>query len=81
MFHMANDSYLFRTVEQLKAEKTYLFGLTDVGYSSERVTRTTPAKDRLDTGRSSLEKAAKRAAMSGSKRDLQEYLKLRRNFL
>ncbi|MBN1796726.1 MAG: hypothetical protein JW804_08635 [Sedimentisphaerales bacterium] len=75
------DADLDEIVEQLKAEKTYLFGLAEAGHSSERVTRTTPAKDRLDTGRSSLEKAAKRAAMSGSSRDLQEYLKLRRNFL
>jgi hypothetical protein len=43
--------------------------------------RTTPAKDRVNSGQSVLEKAAAKAAATGSRIDLQEYLKLRRNFL
>ena len=67
-------------VEQLRTEKAHLF---DSGKASDKAagaTRTTPAKDRLSSAQSTLDKAAKRAAASGSRTDLQQYLRLRRNF-
>ncbi len=67
-------------VERLKKEKRYLFG-----NSTDKITmnaqRTSGAKDRMASGQTVLEKAAKRAATTGSRTDLQEYLKLRRNFV
>lgn len=68
-------------IEQLKKEKQYLFG---------GVPRTVPAKKTAGAKESAngginnqtvLERAAKRAATTGNRTDLQEYLKLRRNFL
>ena len=76
-------------VEQLRTDKAYLFGpamgltvpdgkANDAGAAAPR---TTCAKDRLASGQSSLEKAAKRAATTGSRADLQDYLRVRRNFV
>lgn len=70
-------------IERLKTEKGHLFGAG--GVSNERVgsaaTKTAGVRDRLVSGQTILEKAAKKAAGTGSRADLQEYLKLRRNFL
>jgi hypothetical protein len=65
-------------VEQLKEEKRYLFG-----GSQETVTsrKTASAKDRVTHSQTVLERAAKKAARTGNRADLQEYLKLRRNLL
>jgi predicted exporter len=68
-------------IEQLKREKQYLFGGAPVKMTARK---TAGAKDSAFEGVSSqkvLEKAAKRAATTGNRADLQEYLKLRRNFL
>jgi hypothetical protein len=67
-------------IEQLKKEKGYLFAEQK---SSDTATtkRTASAKDRLTSNSSALERAAKRAAASGSATDLQQYLKLRRNYV
>ncbi len=65
-------------VEQLRKEKEYLFAGA-VGAVSAR--KTASAKERMQNSQTILERAAKKAATSGSRRDLQEYLKLRRNFL
>jgi len=65
-------------VEQLKKEKQYLFsGNSNVTTSK----KTAGARDRQANAQTGLERAAKRAAKSGSRTDLQEYLKLRRNLL
>jgi len=68
-------------IEQLKKEKQYLFG----GSASTVTTKkTSGAKESAFGGAGNqtiLEKAAKRAATTGNRTDLQEYLKLRRNFL
>jgi hypothetical protein len=64
-------------VEQLKKEKQYLFG----GAADTTVTkRTAGVKERVAHSQTVLERAAKRAATTGDRTDLQEYLKLRRNF-
>ena len=78
---VTDDTDLDSVVEQLRSEKTYLFGPADQGQTGAAAPRITPAKERLGSSQSSLEKAAKRAASTGSRTDLQEYLKLRRNFL
>ncbi len=65
-------------IEQLKKEKQYLFGRA--GTTNLTVKKTSGVKNRA-VGQSVLEQAAKKAAGSGDRRDLQEYLKLRRNVL
>lgn len=65
-------------VEQLRKEKEYLFGGATAAVGARK---TASAKERMQNSQTILERAAKRAATSGSRRDLQEYLKLRRNFL
>ncbi|MFB0524307.1 MAG: hypothetical protein ACETVZ_02120 [Phycisphaerae bacterium] len=65
-------------IEQLKKEKQYLFG----GASGAATARKTAgAKERMTNNQTSLERAAKKAATTGNRADLQEYLKLRRNFV
>ena len=76
------EADLDSVIEQLKEEKQHLFG----GQKSIPMTskRTAPAKDRAIVGVESqtvLAKAARKAAATGSRADLQEYLKLRRNFV
>jgi len=66
-------------VQQLKKEKRYLFG--DERAVSFTAPRTSGAKERTSAGHTALGRAAKKAAVTGNRTDLQEYLKLRRNFL
>jgi hypothetical protein len=75
------DADLDGVIEQLKKEKQYLFGAAP-GIASAR--KTAGAKESAYGGTSNqiaLERAAKKAATTGNRTDLQEYLKLRRNFL
>ena len=68
-------------IEQLKKEKQYLFAGAS---ATATIKKTAGAKETAFSGSSNqtvLEKAAKRAATTGNRTDLQEYLKLRRNFL
>ncbi|MHC4573044.1 MAG: hypothetical protein ACYS76_02740 [Planctomycetota bacterium] len=66
-------------VEQLKKEKQYLFaGQQPVATTAAK---TAGAKDRMQNSQTILERAAKRAAGTGSRRDLQDYLRLRRSFV
>jgi len=65
-------------VEQLKREKQYLFG------DNRRVVaakKTAGVKDQMQNNQMVLEGAAKKAATTGNRTDLQEYLKLRRSFV
>jgi hypothetical protein len=65
-------------VAQLKKEKAYLFG----GPTETAAPRkTAPAKDRGSASPTTLAQAAEKAAHTGSRADLQHYLKLRRNLL
>jgi uncharacterized protein YhaN len=65
-------------IEQLKREKQYLFAEP---LASAAPKKTAGAKDRIRRDQTILEKAAKKAAATGSRTDLQEYLKMRRNFV
>ena len=66
-------------VEQLKKEKSYLF--SDSGFAAAAGAKTSGVKDKLSGTTSVLERTAKKAAKSGSRTDLQEYLRARRNFV
>jgi len=65
-------------IKQLKKEKQYLFAGTNTAATAKK---TAGAKDRVQNSQTILERAAKKAAMTGNRTDLQEYLKLRRNFV
>ena len=65
-------------IEQLRKEKQYLFVSTG---EVAPVKKTAAAKDRMQNSQTILERAAKKAARTGNRTDLQEYLKLRRNFI
>ena len=65
-------------IEQLKKEKQYLFAGSG---GSAAAKKTAGAKDRMQSSQTILERAAKKAATTGNQTDLQEYLKLRRNFV
>lgn len=65
-------------VEQLKNEKHYLFGPSQEALTPRK---TAGAKDRVTHGQTVLERAAARAAQTGHRTDLQQYLKLRRKLL
>jgi hypothetical protein len=72
-------------VEQLKKEKQYLFNSSGRsstehgGRSNSTARKTSGARERTGSGPTTLEKAAKKAATTGNRIDLQEYLRLRRN--
>ncbi|MHC4435733.1 MAG: hypothetical protein ACYS3S_00120 [Planctomycetota bacterium] len=65
-------------IEQLKREKQFLF---TAGSPGPAPTKTAGARDRVINSQTLVERAAKKAATTGSRTDLHEYLKLRRNFL
>ncbi len=65
-------------IEQLKKEKQYLFGGTSGAVTAKK---TAGAKERMPNNQTIVEKAAKKAATTGNRTDLQEYLRLRRNYL
>jgi len=62
-------------VEQVRNEKGYLFDVLEMGAAAER---TSGVKDRSSVGKGVLESVAKRAAVSGSRADVQEYMRVRR---
>jgi len=64
-------------VEQLKKEKQHLFVSADTPAAT---VKTAGAKGKVIGGRSILERAAKKAATTGSRVDLQEYLRIRRSY-
>ena len=66
-------------IEQLQKEKQYLFG--GRGCSALAAKKTAGVRERGTNNQTVLEKAAKKAATTGSRTDLQEYLKLRRNLI
>ncbi len=66
-------------VEQLKKEKQYLFGDKSIGGVNPAL-RTSSAKEQR-SGAGVLERAAKRAAGTGSRSDLQEYMRKRRSIV
>ncbi|MFH1369873.1 MAG: hypothetical protein ABII09_01085 [Planctomycetota bacterium] len=65
-------------VEQLKNEKGYLFGEKS---TAEIAVRTSPAKEPRQGGAAGIERTARRAAGTGSRADLQEYMRKRRSVI
>jgi len=71
-----DDADVDEVVEQLKKDKQYLFA------EASKVTtagKTAGARERTSNPQAALVTAAKKAATTGNRTDLQEYLKLRRN--
>jgi len=66
-------------IEDLKKEKEYLFAAQRSSGATAK--RTAAVKDRVTNKQAILERAARRAATTGSRADLQEYLRARRNFV
>jgi len=73
-----DDGDLESVIEEMQKEKQYLFAGSSAVKTSQR---TAGAKDRIQNSQAILERAAKKAATTGNRTDLQEYLKLRRNFV
>jgi uncharacterized protein YhaN len=73
-----DDADVTGVIEQLKKEKQYLFAGNSPGATP---TKTAGARDRVTNNQTLLERAAKKAATTGNRTDLHEYLKLRRNYL
>ena len=73
-----DDADVTGVIEQLKKEKQYLVAGSSPGAAP---TKTAGARDRVTNSQTLLERAAKKAATTGNRTDLHEYLKLRRNFL
>jgi len=73
-----DDADVTGVIEQLKKEKQYLFAGSSLGAAPMK---TAGARDRVTNNQTLLERAAKKAAATGNRTDLHEYLKLRRNFL
>jgi hypothetical protein len=80
------EADLDSVIEQLKNEKQYLFVPllsfeSKKGGGTVRTKKTAGVKERMTNNQTVLERAAKKAATTGNRTDLQEYLKLRRNFM
>ncbi len=73
-----SDGDVDSVVDQLRDQKSYLFDDAEAGAAASK---TAGVKERKPGGQSVLERAAKRAATSGSRADVQEYLRVRRQFV
>jgi hypothetical protein len=65
-------------IDQLRKEKAYLFADMESAMASSR---TAGVKQRTGGGRAVLENSAKRAAVSGSRTDVHDYMRVRRQFV
>jgi hypothetical protein len=74
-----DDADLDGVIRQLRREKQYLFSGTAIVAATAK--KTAGAKDRMQNSQTIVERAAKKAAATGNRTDLHEYLKLRRNFV
>jgi hypothetical protein len=87
----SSDEVIDRAIEQLKKDKQYLFSDKpgsklpgSTGRSGFGTAGTAGAKQSRLVGSGSgvvLERAARKAAETGDRKDLQEYLRVRRNYL
>jgi hypothetical protein len=69
-------------VERLKKEKGYLFSQTSDGIGGAGAAlRTSPARESKQTPARAIDRAARKAAGTGSRTDVQEYMRKRRNVL
>jgi len=66
-------------VDQIRKEKGYLFGTAQSISSGSQ--KTSGVRDKRTGAEAVLSRAAKRAAQSGNRIDIAEYMKLRRNFV
>jgi len=73
-----SEADLDGVIEQLKKEKQYLFAEGDRAAGAKK---TSGVRERVHNKHAALERAAKKAATTGNRADLQEYLKLRRSFM
>jgi hypothetical protein len=80
-----SDEKIDGAIEQLKKEKQYLFrsaaGGPQAGGMAVRGTAGAKSAAGRSSGQVVLERAALRAANTGDRKDLQEYLRVRRNYL
>ena len=74
----SSDSDIDSVVEQLRKEKSYLFEVPEMVTAPSK---TAGVKERKPGGHSALERAAKRAAESGNRADVQEFMRVRRQFV
>jgi hypothetical protein len=70
------DTDVDTCLDQLKKEKSYLFG---GGTEGTVARKTAGVKDRMTHSQTVLERAAAKAARTGKRADLQEYLRVRRS--
>jgi hypothetical protein len=73
----SGDAEVDSVIEQLRKDKGFLFSDIRSGAAS----KTAGVKAESPSGQRGLERAAKKAAASGNRVDLQEYLKVRRQFV
>jgi hypothetical protein len=73
----SGDAQVDSVIEQLRKDKSYLF----LDIPSGTASKTAGVKAESPSGQRGLERAAKKAAASGNRVDLQEYLKVRRQFV
>jgi len=66
-------------IEALKRQKGYLFSAGDSGVTALK--KTAGPRDKIVNRQVVLERSAKRAAATGNRADLQEYLRVRRSFV
>jgi uncharacterized protein YhaN len=81
-----SEADLDGVIEQLKSEKQYLWATPSLagfaeGGRAAGAKKTSGARERVQDSGTILERAAKKAATTGNRADLQEYLKLRRSLL
>ena len=74
----AGPAEIDNCVAQLRREKAYLFNTPTEAIPSRK---TASARDRVAHSQTSLDRAARKAAKTGNRADLQHYLKLRRNLM
>ncbi len=65
-------------IDQLRKDKGYLFADIEI---SPAASKTAGVKQRTGGGQAVLENSAKRAAVSGSRTDVHDYMKVRRQFV
>ncbi len=72
------DKEIASVVELLRSEKSYLFG----GQAQRKVaSKTAGVKEKESGGQRVLENTARQAAVSGSRADVHEYMRIRRPFV
>jgi len=74
----SEDQDVDSVIDQLRKEKGYLFSDME---TSTAASKTAGVKQRTGGGQAVLENSAKRAAVSGSRTDVHDYMRVRRQFV